>query len=75
MLNLFFTSTETQNNGVVLLPKAISLHQNCLQSPVVMDGEDGNGLKLETSSQSVLKILKKISWFSLTAKFHLISSS
>ena len=47
-----------------------------------MDGEDGNGLKVENIGQffQVLtlcfeKIATKLLWFALQAKFHLISSS
>ena len=40
-----------KNNGLVLLPKTILLHWNHLLTSVVMDGEDGSGLKIEKISQ------------------------
>ena len=46
-----------KNNGLVLLPKTTVLHLNYLLSSVVMDGEDGNGLKLEKAGQ-VFQVLK-----------------
>ena len=54
---------ETKNNGVVLLPKTVLLHWNHLLSTVVVDGEDGIGLKLDNISQ-FFQVLK-LSWRSI----------
>ena len=51
---------ETQQycNGLLLVPKTMSLHRNYLLSSVVTDIQDGNGLKHEKISQffQVLKL-------------------
>ena len=59
---------ETQQycNGLLLVPKTMSLHRNYLLSSVVTDIQDGNGLKHEKISQ----IAKH--WCSLTRDFKYI---
>ena len=51
-------------------------------SPVVADGMDGNGLKLEKNGQffrvlmlRVPKVLENLLWLALSGKIHVISSS
>ena len=72
---------QPKNNGLVFLPRTILLHWTFYCHLLLQGGEDGNGLKLEKISQffQVLKlclekIVSKLLWFALPAKFHLLSS-
>ena len=50
-----FTSTNSINNGPVLLLKTTLQHCNCFLSSVAMDGKDGNGSKLEKNWANFFK--------------------
>ena len=61
-----------------------TLHGAIVCCSVVTDGEDGNGLEFEKKKQKKPRIpeavtrklsRRKLFWFTLPAKFHLISSS